>query len=484
MASKEDTSALNSDITPSTTSPSPKLSLLLNDSSLQKLISENPSLPPHQVLRQHLSFTTESSYWWHITALPLSTLMTRAQYPLTTHYRNLLWFHSAILPFFGPIPKPTDGTPGHRPWRPSMLEDGSAFEPSLNLRGDGHGGCHATVRFTIECNHSSSGTSSDPLNEVAVDAMVRRCAELDPGFDLQIYEYMRSQLMILDISEAQRLRETFSDRRDPQMFFAFDFEKPENEGDSGRILGKCVPFLHWKSRQLALTPHSLCLHVIRGIPVIGPSFTRALDTWSTFISQIPAEFGGPPSTECLNFDTLPPSPSSRVKIYVRPAKTSFNTIQHFWTLGGAVKTPESRIALGILRLFYEIMFDIQPGQEDDELAAKHEAWGSALLNYSFTPGATVPEVQFYITVWKYVESDCVANEKLEKFWTRIGWAEQAERYQRDWRETFPWLDGEGKGNTTNISFAYKGMGGVYQSVYYSPMVHVAARKLGYMKLDG
>ena len=44
----------------------------------------------------------------------------------------------------------------------------------------------------------------------------------------------------------------------------------------------------------------------------------------------------------------------------------------------------------------------------------------------------------------------------------------------------PWLDGRGSGNIDVLSLAYKGDGsGIYQSVYYSPMAHVAAEKLGY-----
>ncbi|KAG9231683.1 tryptophan dimethylallyltransferase-domain-containing protein [Amylocarpus encephaloides] len=442
--------------------------------ALEELLKDDSvaPLPPHDVIRSRLPFDKTDSYWWDTTGVVLSKLMLQANYSLPLHYKTLAYYYDVILPAWGPIPLKTDGKPGGRPWKATFLEDGSVFEPSLNLRTSGT--TETAIRFSLECSDERSGTTRDPLNQKAADDLVARCAAADPDFDLTVYNYMRDALM-LDDEEAARLKQEFPDNNAAQMFLAFDFEK------GGRILGKCAPFLNWKSKQLGITQKELALRVICGIPEVGSLYKDALVAWDKFMISFPAELGGEPSPESLNFDVVKPGKSSRVKIYIRPYKTSFNSVKHFYTLGGLLNDDTTLKGVVLLRLFYEVVFDIKDGDEDTELTAYHPGWGSVLFNCAFKPGAPLPVPQFYVTIWKYMPTDISIVEKLSEFWKRIGWEKQANKYADDWQKTFPWLDGSGWGNTSAISFAYKDDGsGVYQSVYYSPMAHIAAVKLGYV----
>ncbi len=183
------------------------------------------------------------------------------------------------------------------------------------------GTTETTVRFTIECTDARSGTTEDRLNQKAAQDLVMRCAVADLEFDLTVYNYMRKMLM-LDDQEAARLKQAFPDCGSPQIFFAFDFER------SGKVLGKCVLFLSRKSKQLGITPKELATKVITGIPEVGPLYKDAPIAWDRFMVSFRAEFGGEPSTECLNFDVVKLGNSSQVKIYVRLSKTSFNSVEY------------------------------------------------------------------------------------------------------------------------------------------------------------
>ena len=352
--------------------------------------------------------------------------MLQADYPLSLQYKTLAYFYDVVLPAWGPIPSKTDGEPGGRPWKATILEDGSTFEPSLNLRTTGT--TETTVRFTIECSDARSGTAEDPLNQKAAHDLVMRCAAADPEFDLTVYNYVREMLM-LDDQEAALLKRAFPDCGSPQIFFAFDFER------SGKILGKCVLFLNWKSKQLGTTPMELVIKVITGIPEVGPLYKDALAAWGRFMVSFPFDFGGELSTECLNFDMVKPGNSSRVKIYVRPSKTSFNSVKYFYTLGGLRSDDATLKGVELLRTFYKVLFDIKDGEEDQELTVYHPGWGSVLFNLAFKPGAALPTPQFYITIWKYMPSDNAIIDRLAAFWGHIGWNQQADRYTEDWHNT-------------------------------------------------
>lgn len=401
---------------------------VFSSAALEELLKDQSitSQAPHDVVRSRLPFDKTDSYWWDTTGVVLSKLMLQADYPLPLHYKTLAYFYDIVLPAWGPIPLMTDGQPGGRPWRATFLEDGSTYEPSLNLRTTGT--TETAVRFSIECSDARSGTAEDPLNQKAAHDLVMRCAAADLDFDLTVYNYMREALM-LDDAEALRLKQAFPDCNAPQIFFAFDFER------SGKILGKCAPFLNWKSKQLGITQKELAIRVISGVPIVGPMYKDALAAWDKFMVSFPTSLGGEPSPESLNFDVVKPGKSSRIKIYIRPFKTSFNSVKYFYTLGGLLSNDATLKGVDLLRTFYEVVFDIKDGEEDKELTVYHPGWGSVLFNCAFKPGDALPTPQFYVTIWKFMPSDSSIIERLIAFWRRIGWNQQADKYEKDWQDT-------------------------------------------------
>ena len=348
--------------------------------------------------------------------------MIQAGYPLAVHYKALAYFYDNVLPAWGPILRKTDGQPGDRPWKGPFLEDGSTFEPSINLRTTGTS--ETSIRFSIEASNVHSGTAEDPLNQEATHDLVMRCAAADPDFDLTVYNYMVETLMF-DKAEANRLKNAYPNDNHPQVLFAFDFER------SGRIMGKCVPFLDWKSKQQGISRKEVAMNFISGVPEVGPLYNEALVAWNKFLTSYPADFGGEPATECLNFDVLKPSKSLRIKIYNRPHKTSFNSARFFYTFGGMLNDNATLKGVEVLRKFYEVVFDIKDGEEDKELTAYHTEHGSVLFNLAFKPGAALPVPQFYITIWKFLPDNASVMNRLAEFWKCIGWNQQADKFADD-----------------------------------------------------
>ncbi|KAF2118612.1 tryptophan dimethylallyltransferase-domain-containing protein [Lophiotrema nucula] len=437
------------------------------EDAVQKILhnESSASQPPYQVLQSQLPFDDTMTFWWETSAIVLSKLMTKANYPLEIHYRNLLFYYDKILSAYGPIPLGKDT----RQWHATITPDASACEPSMNLRTTGTS--ESVVRFTIEANSTSSGNSMDPLNQHTSSSVIEKVAEWDPTFNLTIWNYLRSQLFFSD-EEATKLRKEYPNHLAPQCYLAFDFEK------DGQILGKASPFFFWKCKQTGQTPREVASQIISGIPVIGGDLKEPLAALETCLKAFPEEYGGEPRPECMGFDFLAPDRSSRIKVYSRLWKSSFAALSHFWTLGGVLHDSATLKGLELLKLFWQTVF--KHDEDDKELEILHEGWADLVINFELKPGEALPRPKVYLPVWKYVPTEADVCERLAEFWRRVGWNEQAENYQHDWQETFPWLDANGHGGMNYVSLAYKDKeSGMYMSLYFSPKVHTAAGKLGH-----
>ena len=193
-------------------------------------------------------------------------------------------------------------------------------------------------------------------------------------------------------------------------------------------------FLNWKSKQLGISQKELAFKVISEVPDVGPLYKDALAVLDKFMLSYPADLGSEPSLECVNFDVVKPGKSSRIKVYVRPSKTSFNSVKYFYTLGGLLTDDATVKGVELLRTFYEVLFDIKDGEEDKELTVYHPGFGSVLFNCAFKPGATLPVPQFYIWAGRFIPSDDSIIDRLTAFWRRIGWNQQADKFVKDWQD--------------------------------------------------
>lgn len=233
---------------------------------------------------------------------------------------------------------------------------------------------------------------------------------------------MRGMLMIDDAEGAVGPKKMWPNCHAPQMFCAFDFER------NRKILKKCAPFLSWKTKQLRISQKELVIRVISGIPEIEPRYKTSLNASDEFMTSFLLELSDPPSPESLYFVVVKPGKDSRVKIYIRPFKTSFNSAKNFYTLGVLPKDDITLKGVNLLRTFYEVVLDIKDGEEDKELTVYHPGWGSVLFNCFFKPDCVLPIPQSYITVWKFLPDDKTIIQRLIMFWKRIGWQQQAEKY--------------------------------------------------------
>jgi DMATS type aromatic prenyltransferase len=454
---------------------------------------QNPAIAcehPYVTLESLLPFTAATRFWWHITAIPLSKLMTRMCYPLPLHYRYLTYYYDIMLPGYGQIPSRAS-----KAWTATLTPDSSAFEPSWNLQTTGTH--ESIVRFTIEPHSEASGSDADPLNQKGIEKLVQRAAATDTGVDTELFRYVTSALFISD-EEGRKLRKRWPEHFPPQAYLAFDFEK------TGRIMAKGSFFFMWKAKQTERAPRDLAFELITGIPVIGPAIIEPLNVWYTWLTEFPVKYGGEPRVEGMGFDLLTPGPQSRIKIYSRLWNTSFGAVSYFYTLGNRLQDSSTTKGLELLKLFWVVVCGIQDDKDfmSKEVPVSHQDWADIVVNWEFKVGEALPRPKLYAPLGKWLQNNGIVSERLREFWRRLGWSEMAETYTKDWKDILyvyslhsyddvwnilvqefltysssPWHDEEGDGGMTFVSFAYKDDdSGLYMSLYFSPKVHTAVEK--------
>jgi DMATS type aromatic prenyltransferase len=380
------------------------------------------SQPPYLVLESHLAFNPAMRFWWQVTAVPLSKLMTRMNYPLHLHYRYLAYYYDIVLPSYGPIPSAKN-----EQWNATLTPDNSAFEPSWNLQTTGTQ--ESIVRFTIEAHSAESGHGADPLNQKSIGELVRRAAEMSEGVDVDVYKYVTSALFVSD-EEGRRLRKAWPDHLPPQAYLAFDFEK------TGRMLVKGSFFFMWKAKQTGRAPRDIVHELVVKMPVIGATLVEPLKVWYQWLRAFPDVYGGELMVEGLGFDLLTPGPRSRIKIYQRLRKSCFGAVTYFYTFGNRLQDPATTKGLELLKLFWVVVCGVQDDEDfmGREIVEAHRYWADIVVNWEFKAGEALPRPKLYFPLGKWLENDEVCSERLSDFWKRIGWSEMAGSYRKDWNE--------------------------------------------------
>ncbi|KAK2599078.1 hypothetical protein QQS21_005419 [Conoideocrella luteorostrata] len=137
----------------------------------------------------------DKAYWWKLTGWQLAVMLDETGYSLAEQYEALLFHYHWTVPYFGSGP----GLNGPAVWTSLLGPDGSPDEYSWKWNEKPES--HPTIRYSIEPISQASGTSLDPLNQLAAGEIIHRLANQVPGGNLQWTEHFLATLFDHDKSK-------------------------------------------------------------------------------------------------------------------------------------------------------------------------------------------------------------------------------------------------------------------------------------------
>ncbi|KAK2616882.1 hypothetical protein QQS21_000260 [Conoideocrella luteorostrata] len=379
---------------------------------------------PYDVLTSALPLPTPASdtgYWWRETGLLMSNLLAKANYPLYTHYKYLLLYHSHVLPLLGPAPlqdKSTQAVSSSAPWPSFLTDDFSPLEPSWNINGSSD--AQSTIRLGIEPIGWETGTATDPFNQVAVTQFMQSYSAAEIGASRLLFEHFRDDFFVRQDEHAGIRAKTQHGEHTTQSFLAFDL-------NANRITTKAYffPILRGliSGQDTTKVISDSILRLARKSPVWGAPAISALSVVEAWI----ASCGGAAKAEMISVDCLSES-DSRIKIYVRVPYTSLQKVKDAYCLGGRLTDQDTTDALKLLDELWRAVFDVV--DEHAELPRNDNRTAGTIFNFEIRPGKWLPEPKAYLPVRHYCQSDVQIACRLQAFFGRLGWHNMERDYQK------------------------------------------------------
>lgn len=275
------------------------------------------------------------------------------------------------------------------------------------------------MRLTIEAINELSGTRFDPLNQSPSLELFQRLAGILPQLDPSWTSHFLSTFY--DHDKAKYVQESQSASGMPlrsTMLVCFEFGR---NGTTSKT--------YLSPRKLGQQGFAPLSEYMSAIQALGPS--RALDALTDFLSTSPE--GPSLKPFMLAVDNIAPS-ASRLKFYFATPRTSYNSIREVLTLGGRVTNPalESK-----LRPLHELVKAIMPTPVDlpddadippppssatpsqsqsdsaSDMASQRPDFVAGYQYYfDIAPGASLPDIKFYIPIRKQQMNDRVVADGL------------------------------------------------------------------------
>ncbi|KAK4182501.1 tryptophan dimethylallyltransferase-domain-containing protein [Podospora australis] len=376
-----------------------------------------------ETLAQRLTHTSVDSNWWWKTLGPhLLILLNGAGYTLDAQVKALSFFYHLVAPSLGPKPMPLSAPF----WKSFMTDD-----------------------HTIS---SLAGTESDPLNQKATLELLAQLAEAIPGLDLTLFHHFNNALFGPGSVAAQAAGK-FS------LFRVFEMSRT-----TGEIAVKAyfvpieTPGGPNAARQIYDTIRSSGCPNLKAVKELKAYLDN--DAEGSMIRPI-----------LLGIDCVS-SAGSRLKIYARSPRTSFDFVRNVMSLGGrrtGLKKEERQ-----LRDLWTRVLGLEPNVSTsvDLPECSHPTAGT-LFYFDVSAKDAVPDVKVYIPVRHYSQNDRQVAEGLTSF---LQTHRRGGMYTTGYRQAVErlGLSGCGNGETsrglhTDLMAAYqKGELGI--TSYFSPQI--------------
>ncbi|KAL4727020.1 hypothetical protein ACLX1H_005920 [Fusarium chlamydosporum] len=259
-------------------------------------------------------------------------MMVLADYSESSEAIHKAFFSNSVAPSLGPYPANKKIT---KIWKSFMTDDHTPVELSWSWSDSS---ALPAVRYAAEPIGWKAGTPSDPFNSEATKVCLGQTLPWAPSLDLQWYRYF---LKSTTTQEGHQAQLSMTSNTPSQTFIAFDLEN-----DAMVVKYYFLPSL--KSASLGKSNLELVEDTILGMPGYGHLFKDSLSIVIDYIqSHSPSE---QPQVEIIAVDCVDPA-SSRVKIYVRSYRTSFNDMVKAMTLGGRLSDFSDNVKSSLAELW-------------------------------------------------------------------------------------------------------------------------------------
>ena len=128
-------------------------------------------------------------------------------------------------------------------------------------------------------------------------------------------------------------------------------------------------------------------------------------------------------------DCVPPS-LSRLKIYVRSSKSSFDSVCDFLSLGGNLDTFPGNTLQDFKRLWRSVLGLGDDFSTSEELPPRQHQTAGVLYNFDIKVGSAMPEAKIYIPVKHYAPNDLVIARGLTSYLKSTGKDRFTDKYMQ------------------------------------------------------
>ncbi|POS75482.1 hypothetical protein DHEL01_v206124 [Diaporthe helianthi] len=346
-----------------------------------------------------MSSDSDSQWWWETTGRQLATILVDGGYSLNDQYEALLLHHRAVVSRLGPKPSSTQPQ-----WRSFMTDDHSPIEYSWKW---GLGSNAPDVRYGIEAIGSMAGTISDPLNQRTTRELLHQLKAIYPETDLTWFHHFDRILF----PRGSAMWSSPKLDSGSTMFLAFEMLR-------NRMSVKAY-FIPIDTPQMSAADQ-----IFAAIKAAGRSQADAIAKMESYMLHDP--HGSTLKPFMIGIDCVEPE-ASRLKVYVRSPRTSFDFVRNVMTLGGL------REGLDDVSEKFHDLWNLTLGlgpsfPSCDELPRRQHTTSGTCFYFDVAPNSSVPDVKAYIPVRHYAKSDRQVMDGLVEFLSKHGRAEYAQGY--------------------------------------------------------
>ncbi|KAF4633879.1 hypothetical protein G7Y89_g4249 [Cudoniella acicularis] len=335
----------------------------------------------------------DRSFWCRELTPILSRLLLYAGYQPNEIRKQIHFLSFYAAPYLGKRPRRT----GHQR-RSFMTDDGTPIEMSWSWT-EGERDTLPTVRYSIEPLSRGNNNPPDGLNLRGSRKILRFAQSQCKDVNLVWFRRLNSILLRQrsdEILPKALLSET-------QLFFAFDLLGSE------RIL-KVYYVLEAKARDKGCSKLDLLVKAVDSLS-LDSSTVSAFNMFLDYMQEANTDL----EVEMLGFDCLNPS-KSRIKIYVRSQRTSFDDVIDCLTFGGKLQEPGWDEAQKSLWNLWKSVLSLSPDTLISEpLRSVQHRTAGILYYYELKPESSSIKSKLYIPVRHYGVSDGKIATGLSSF---------------------------------------------------------------------
>ncbi|CAP61864.1 uncharacterized protein PODANS_5_2350 [Podospora anserina S mat+] len=390
-------------------------------------------------------------YWWSSKiGSHLMLLLTKAGYTLDAQAEALSFLYHTVAPRLGP--KPTSPIPK---WQSFMTDDFTPFEYSWKW---GRGDNPPEIRYSIEAISPITNNPSDPLNQAATYALLSQLQSMTPELDLSLFHHF---VTCFFGPQSPVLTSTKATHQQSSLFLAFELSRKTSQDSTKCYFVPVSTPSNSAAEQISSAIRSSSYH----------SHLPAIDELEQFFRQ--DQDGRTIKPIMLGIDCVDAS-ESRLKIYARSTRTSFEFVRRVMSLGGRRRGMEKEEGQ-LKELWCRVLGLPKDMNTEEELPFRDHPTAGTLFYFDVGPKETVPDVKVYIPVRHYSKSDQQIVSGLTSFMEKNG----SRRFVDCYKEAIEGLATEegidvGTGVHTYVTAAYK-KGGLAVTSYFNPQMYHRAR---------